>query len=700
MLLGGASGAIMIRFMAQNRQNILAGLESRAVGMGHAMAAQYFERYGDVQAMAINPSLRSKDRKQTIAALNAYVALYGIYDLIMVVNTQGELVAVNDKDPKGTPLEVNKLYGKNYRSAAWFKETVAGRFTSDASRGFDGTYVEDFLMDPVASSAFGEKRLGSTFSAQIKDEAGRLVGVITNRAGYRWLDVALKETYDGMRASGSRNVEILLTRKDGTLLYWVDMHGKSEWTRPDLNRLFSFKLAKAGNELYGLIQKGALSGGTEAPSELRNEKALGGYAVVEHSKLPASVDWVALVRGSPAEILASAHSAQQTFMIVFGAVLFIAIGVAWFASHLLARKLSQIAGKLQAISREVADASGEIAASSTEISEMTTEQAASIQVTAASIDEVSAMVKKSADNAQHSRQASDASRQAAERGQSAVKEMTAAVQEISRSNSAIMNQIEDSNRQIAAIVEVIGEIGSKTKIINDIVFQTRLLSFNASVEAARAGEHGKGFAVVAEEVGHLAQMSGAAAKEISGMLDSSLSRVTGIVNETREKVQRLIDDGKSKLDQGLKVTEQCSEALLGILSSVQEVDSMVGEISSASHEQSQGVSEINKANNQLDQATQSSSRVAQKGATSSEQLRRQAQEMKQAVQSLLAVVHGSAERERPSATPPSPTDLNNVVAFRPRASAEVTASTASGGSSVEPERFPSARSAAFESSQS
>jgi methyl-accepting chemotaxis protein len=78
-----------------------------------------------------------------------------------------------------------------------------------------------------------------------------------------------------------------------------------------------------------------------------------------------------------------------------------------------------------------------------------------------------------------------------------------------------MNQINYSNEQMSEIVKVIQEIETKTKVINDIVFQTKLLSFNASVEAARAGEQGKGFAVVAEEVGNLAQMSGNAAKEIS-----------------------------------------------------------------------------------------------------------------------------------------------------------------------------------------
>ena len=80
-------------------------------------------------------------------------------------------------------------------------------------------------------------------------------------------------------------------------------------------------------------------------------------------------------------------------------------------------------------------------------------------------------------------------------------------------------------------LEILGYIKSieeKTKVINDIVFQTKLLSFNASVEAARAGEQGKGFAVVAEEVGNLATMSGTSAEEISKLLESSISHIESI----------------------------------------------------------------------------------------------------------------------------------------------------------------------------
>jgi methyl-accepting chemotaxis protein len=79
-----------------------------------------------------------------------------------------------------------------------------------------------------------------------------------------------------------------------------------------------------------------------------------------------------------------------------------------------------------------------------------------------------------------------------------------ALLEINTTSTTLIEKVTDGNQQIVGIVGMIQEIGNKTKIINDIVFQTKLLSFNASVEAARAGEQGKGFAVVASEVGSLA----------------------------------------------------------------------------------------------------------------------------------------------------------------------------------------------------
>jgi len=215
--------------------------------------------------------------------------------------------------------------------------------------------------------------------------------------------------------------------------------------------------------------------------------------------------------------------------------------------------------------------------------------------------------------------------------------------EIDQNNADIMEQVNSSNAQFSEIVNVIQEIGNKTKVINDIVFQTKLLSFNASVEAARAGEHGKGFAVVAEEVGNLAQMSGSAAEEISGMLQDSIQKVEKIVSETKTKVEKIVFEGKEKVSVGASVARQCGEVLDEIVSNVSSVSHMAGEISSASQEQAQGVQEITKAMNQLDTVTQQNAKTSNEVAGAAEELSTLADSLNGAVEQLLATIKGSED---------------------------------------------------------
>jgi methyl-accepting chemotaxis protein len=335
-------------------------------------------------------------------------------------------------------------------------------------------------------------------------------------------------------------------------------------------------------------------------------------------------------------------NARYTMITGIAVGLIASLLLAFLLARYISNALNTVASRLSGGSQQVASASTQISSASTELSASATEQAAALQQTVASLEQVSAMVNKNADNAKRSLDTSAESQASAHKGKEAVNNMISSIQEISASNAEIMQQIDQSNKEISEIVKVIAEIGNKTKVINDIVFQTKLLSFNASVEAARAGEHGKGFAVVAEEVGNLAQMSGNAAKEISSMLEGSIQKVEGIVENTKTRVERLVSVGKEKVETGSHTAQACGDILSEIVAKVGEVNQIIGEISTASQEQAQGVQEINKAMAQLDQVTQQNAAAAEQASSAGESLMSQTAELETMVGSLRELVNGEA----------------------------------------------------------
>ena len=336
-------------------------------------------------------------------------------------------------------------------------------------------------------------------------------------------------------------------------------------------------------------------------------------------------------------MLVASKNKTMLYSIIANILLFI-FGVLF--SRSISRKFQSISDVLWNEANAVRESSIAIQASSEKLAEATTEQASALQETASAVEQTSAMVKKNAENADKSRQVSTSSQESVNQGKRAVEQLVEAIDEINGNNINIMKQIEESNSKITDIVRVIKEIGEKTKVINDIVFQTKLLSFNASVEAARAGEHGKGFAVVAEEVGNLAQMSGNAAKEIADMLGGSIQKVEGIVQETKSRVEKLIGAASHSVEAGKERAKRCDQALEDIVHKVSELNVMVGEISTASHEQAQGISGINKAMGQLDQVTHENAASSQKTSSISSNVAHQAEQLTHAMNELQSLVKG------------------------------------------------------------
>jgi methyl-accepting chemotaxis protein len=148
-----------------------------------------------------------------------------------------------------------------------------------------------------------------------------------------------------------------------------------------------------------------------------------------------------------------------------------------------------------------------------------------------------------------------------------------------------MTDIQQSSNRIAQIISVIDEIA----------FQTNLLALNAGVEAARAGESGKGFAVVASEVRALAQRSAEAAKEIKGLINASAQQVRS----------------------GVDLVGATGVALDRIMTDVNEINTLVGEIAASAHEQASGLQEVNIAVNQMDQVTQQNAAMVEESTAAS-----------------------------------------------------------------------------------
>ncbi|UJH75217.1 Cache 3/Cache 2 fusion domain-containing protein (plasmid) [Burkholderia cenocepacia] len=250
--------------------------------------------------------------------------------------------------------------------------------------------------------------------------------------------------------------------------------------------------------------------------------------------------------------------------------------------------LARIVAQVRNGAADIAHGTVGIAAGSGDIAARIATQASSVEQTAASMEQITAAVQQSAEHAaQANALVADASA-AATNGDAAVQRVVATMDDIGR-----------ATRRIAEI----------TGAIEGIAFQTNILALNAAVEAARAGEHGKGFAVVAAEVRALAQRSAAAVKEIDALSAESSTTV----------------------EQGYRIADAARGTMRDIVARVDQVRTLIGEISAASREQSTGIEQVNLAVTQIGEATQQNALLISDAERSAVALREQAAQLSDAV---------------------------------------------------------------------
>jgi methyl-accepting chemotaxis protein len=247
-----------------------------------------------------------------------------------------------------------------------------------------------------------------------------------------------------------------------------------------------------------------------------------------------------------------------------------------------------LVAQVQQSSAGIEVATREISMGNSDLSARTEQAASNLEETAASMEQLNSTMRQSADAARQASQMAVANAEVAARGGRVVGQVVATMQEIHQSSQKIN--------------DIIGTI-------DGIAFQTNILALNAAVEAARAGEQGRGFAVVAAEVRNLAQRSAEAAKEIKGLIGSSVDKVQA----------------------GTKLVAEAGSTIGEVVANAQRVADIIGEITAASGEQSSGIGQVNTAVNHIDQMTQQNAALVEQSAAATESLKAQAEQLAQAV---------------------------------------------------------------------
>ncbi len=249
-------------------------------------------------------------------------------------------------------------------------------------------------------------------------------------------------------------------------------------------------------------------------------------------------------------------------------------------------RLSDAFSQIYEVAEQVAASSEQVSCGAQNLAQGATEQASSVEELAASMNEVSRQIESTAQISERSNKDTLHIQEEADESNKNMQQMLAA-----------MSDISENSIEISKIV----------KTIEDIAFQTNILSLNAAVEAARAGAAGKGFAVVADEVRNLANKSAEASKSTSALIERSLHSV----------------------ERGKEITDKTATSLKEVIDNIHMVAESINRIAEDASTQANSVAQIHIGIDQIAGVVQTTSATSEESAASSEELSGQAQVLKE-----------------------------------------------------------------------
>lgn len=525
----------------------------------------------------------------------------------------------NDADKLG---RFNFFWARDEKNTTVLQEPYKWEDVKDQEYFTAPQVVKDQIMvSPYLDTINGQKTLLTSISTPIYDK-GDFLGVIGCDFGI----ASIQKTFEATRPF-EKGLSRLLTNH-GKIAADIDSKNLTQdWPVKSEIKTIQEKM-KSGKPFY-----------LQSYEPYLKEEAVKYFRPLQMGRSPYLWYYASVV---PMSALKKESNTLFVYQIGGALVVTIMIGaLMWFIVSMFSNKIEKIAENVGSGADEVSNVSKELEETQNDLAVTNKQQADLVSQTSASINEISNSISISAIKTEESGKLLRECMEKGENGNQMVVGMLDSISKIKESNVSMIDQMERNFEEISSIISVINAIQEKTNIINDIVFQTKLLAFNASVEAARAGEFGKGFSVVAEEVGNLASMSGQASKDITGIIMAGSEKIKSIIAATKSSNSRMSEENLLVVDRGASVAKKCGEVLVEIIEGIQAVSGNANEVQEAIVLQNREAQEINKATQVLDEVSEKSTDITNRISETVVTLGKQSGGLGDQVRELKKIIKGS-----------------------------------------------------------